>query len=256
MGASRGLQDNIPALVRASNTTCSLAATNAGQSTRITIGGQQYRIASTLTLTIPGSLDIGTFSVTHELYYVYAVASTAGVVTLVASLAGPSTGPAGSTGRYTLVGAIYATDASNVIGSTVAIIGPATTDFRSFVPTFVAMGTVTIHYAEWRRDGDTIQIRARWVTGTITGSVASMALPAGITLTAGAQSRPVGECKTNNTQNLNVLENPPADLTNLYFGQNTAANSFTAIVGTTIGTGITCGMFATVKANGWSQSLT
>ena len=106
MGASRGLQDNIPSIVKGSATTVTLAATNNGQPTRITIGGQQYKVASTLTMTTSTSgingLDTGSIAA-NTLYYVYAVVSSS-VIGLIASVTGPATGPTGFSNRYKLLG--------------------------------------------------------------------------------------------------------------------------------------------------------
>jgi microcystin-dependent protein len=91
--------------VKASSTSVTLAATNAGSGTLITIGGQQYSVSSTLTLNTgtvgANGLDAGTLAVNSK-YYVYAVLS-AGSPALVASLNAPSTGPTGFA-PYTGVG--------------------------------------------------------------------------------------------------------------------------------------------------------
>jgi hypothetical protein len=158
------LPDNIPPLVRASSTTCTLAATNMGMPTRITIAGQQYRVSSLLTLNTAttglGGLDTGALSNTHDLYYVYACANSSGVVGLVASLVGPTTGPSGFTTRYKLVGAFYSKDSGNQIGSTVTITGQASTDWTSYNAGVNNVGskvyTVT---ADWKREGDHCRFR-------------------------------------------------------------------------------------------------
>lgn len=140
------LPDNIPPLIKASTTTCTLASTNMGQPTRITIGGQQYKLSSTLTLNTAttglGGLDTGALGSAFQLYYVYACTNTSGVVGLVASLTGPSTGPSGFTSRYQLVGAFYVSDTA-VIGSTITINGTAETDWISFTPTSTWISNAT-----------------------------------------------------------------------------------------------------------------
>ncbi|MFM2009547.1 MAG: hypothetical protein RIR02_1497 [Pseudomonadota bacterium] len=91
--------DNLPDLVIASNTTITMAATYLGKSTRLTIGGQQYKYSSLTTLNFGttgfNGLDTGAIAA-NTLYYIYAVMQ-AGVPGLIASLASSATGPSGFT---------------------------------------------------------------------------------------------------------------------------------------------------------------
>jgi hypothetical protein len=91
--------DNIPNIVKASTTSITLAATNAGKPVCVTVGGQQYVPSATITLSTAASgangIDTGSIAA-NSTYYVYAVVS-AGNLALVASLAGISTGPTGFT---------------------------------------------------------------------------------------------------------------------------------------------------------------
>jgi hypothetical protein len=92
-------QQNIPNIVKASSSSITLAATNAGQPVSILVGGQAYTPSATLTLSTgtsgAGGLDTGSIAA-NSTYYVYAVIS-GGNLALVASLAGISTGPTGFT---------------------------------------------------------------------------------------------------------------------------------------------------------------
>lgn len=199
MGASSGLPDNIPTLVRATATTATLAATNGGLSTRITLGGQQYRLTTALTLDIStsgiGGMDTGAFGSAHQLYYVYAVANSSGVVGLVASLATPAAGPSGFTTRFKLIGAMYASDSALTIGGTVSINGPAESEWQTY--TMVIGASVTPptlptatpqQISAWRRVGSTMHFRSAWRFGSDpTGSSAGSGsyrfpLPTGFTI--------------------------------------------------------------------------
>lgn len=157
------LQDNIPEVIRASSTTATLATTNLGQPTRITVGGRQYRVSTALTLNTGttgfGGLDTGTLSDTHSLYYVYAVVQS-GVVGLIASLASPTTGPSGFTTSYRLVGALYSMDSGNQIGSMITINGEATSEFQRFTPPISNPGNkVFTRNGVWRREGQFMRVR-------------------------------------------------------------------------------------------------
>jgi len=156
-------QDNMPEMVRVSATTATLAATHMGQPTQLTVGGQQYAPATTLTLDTAtngfGGLDTGTLSATHSQYYVYAVVQS-GVLGLIASLSGPSTGPAGFTSAYKLVGAFFSMDSGSQIGSMITISGEATSEFQRFTPALSNAGSkVFTRNGVWRREGSNMRIR-------------------------------------------------------------------------------------------------
>lgn len=259
------LPENLPSLLKASGTSCTLAASYLGMATRFNIGGQQYALSSTLTLNTgtvgAGGLDAGALSNTHSLYYVYAIVhQTTFVPALIASLgtSGPTVMPSGYGTAYKLVGAFYSMDSASQIGATVSIVGPAMSDWQNVTATNPDFfGTFTVHYHEWRRIGSVMEMRLRLVTGTVVSGTAAIALPTSFNIPGTpTQSRLVGECITNNTQNLNVLVQPSVNTNQIFFGQNTAANAFTAINATVIGTGITIGMFASMTIAGWPTSLT
>lgn len=92
------LQDNIPDLVIATNTTITMATTYLGKDTRITVGGQQYRYTSTTTINFAttglNALDAGAIAA-NTLYYIYAVVNGSGTIGLVASTSSTTTGPTG-----------------------------------------------------------------------------------------------------------------------------------------------------------------
>jgi hypothetical protein len=122
--AQRLGNDNIPNIVKASSTSVTLAATNTGSGTLITIGGQQYSVSSTLTLNTvtvgANGLDAGTLGVSQT-WYVYAVANqSTQSVALVASLTAASSGPTMPSGygsAYAWVGG-FTTGTDSLIADT------------------------------------------------------------------------------------------------------------------------------------------
>jgi hypothetical protein len=165
--------DNIPNLVKASGTELTLAATHLGRDTRITVGGQQYRVTSTLTCDLTttgaGGLDTGSLGSSHQLYYVYAVTSNSSAA-LIASLSKPATGPAGFA-TYTLAGAFYVSDTA-VIGSTVTTEGKAETEKIAFTPVWGG-GTFSssARVGYWKRSGDSMVISASATITAVTSNI-------------------------------------------------------------------------------------
>lgn len=160
-------QDNIPNPARGGGTSVTLAATNNGQPTRITIGGQQYTVSSTITLATGGTgangLDTGSLGVI-QLWYVYAIVhQTTFIPAMVASQTGPSAGPtmpANYGTAYRLVGAFY-TDSASTVGSMVTITGVAETGPMSYAGTISAVTTpptpgagATTTATWWRKGAD------------------------------------------------------------------------------------------------------
>jgi hypothetical protein len=103
-------QDSIPTLTKVSSTQVSLAASSFGQTTRITIGGQQYALSSALTLTTSttgaGGLDSTPSSTQYT--YVYAIVhATTGAVALLGSANQTPTIPSGYSSAYKKVGGFF-----------------------------------------------------------------------------------------------------------------------------------------------------
>lgn len=184
------LPENIPSLIRASNTTCTLASTFMAQATRINVGGRQYRVTSTLTLNTAttgfGGLDTGALGSAHQLYYVYAVVQN-GAIGLCASLTDPVTGPSGFSGRYRLVGAFYVQDTA-VIGSTVTISGTATSEPQSWTVTAFGTGTFGsdgVMTTQWQRIADYMHFRIQYlqsIAGTAGSGNYTIPLPTGLSI--------------------------------------------------------------------------
>lgn len=189
--------DNIPQLLRASNTTCTLAAVHGGKTTRITIGGQQYPLTGTLTLNTAtsgfGGIDTGSVSSgLLQFWNVYAV-HNGGTVGLIASLAGPSTGPAGFTSAYKLVGAFCNVGDDSSIGSTCTIEGTIETEWinvinpANYVSNVSSAGTNAFHKLAWKRIGDTMYMDWYFrmgTTGVASGGAVGLSPAGGVVLDA------------------------------------------------------------------------
>lgn len=126
----------------------------------LTIGGQQYKITTQLSVALP-SLSA------NSRYQVFAV-QTAGVVSLVISTNENSTGPSGRS-SWKLVGSFYSDGNASVgFGSFANIEGAPTADWVNYTPTITgstsnpSKGTILMDQAFWRRIGDSMQIRYQY----------------------------------------------------------------------------------------------
>lgn len=71
-------------------------------------------------------------------------------------------------------------DATNIIvGPGIQPQGAVVGEWQTYTPAITGQGTVTITYAEWRRVGSNMEIRARWTAGTVDGSNLTVKLPTG-----------------------------------------------------------------------------
>lgn len=57
---------------------------------------------------------------------------------------------------------------------------PVVTDWVSYTPATTGLGTLTSPAIEWKRQGDTLFIRGRATTGTVTAANARIDLPTGL----------------------------------------------------------------------------
>ena len=185
MGQSFQISENIAPLTRVSNTTITMASSYLGKPTKITVGAQQYRAQSTITLntTTTGinGLDAGIL-VLNTLYYVYAVQSF-GVLGLVASTAAPTTGPTGflawkEIGRFrTFLGnASISTVVNRLIGNDRSIRN-IISKWESFAAVTAGALTLTTLTGSRVSDGQTLKMRVQFdATGASVG-VVSLAIP-------------------------------------------------------------------------------
>lgn len=145
----------------------------------LTIGGQQYKVTSNLTVALPAMSA-------NTRYQVFAVLN-AGVVELRISQNENSVGPAGFN-RWKLVGSLYANGLSSVaFGSFVNISGvPESLEFE-YTPVWnnVVLGTGPIQTGSLRRKGSVAEIKVLLQLGT-GGSVSGFigtSLPTNLTTT-------------------------------------------------------------------------
>lgn len=108
------------------------------------------------------------------------------------------------------------------------------TDWVSYTPVFTNLGTVTsILGTQWRRVGDSIQIRGRATLGTTVASNASISFPTGIT-TVSTLTTQIAGIWSNNSDSTNrtrtLLINPSVSVINF-----SAANSANPDTGTGVG---------------------
>lgn len=71
-----------------------------------------------------------------------------------------------------------------ILGPEAKLYGSAVTDWLAYTPTIVGFGTPSSVLFDYRRVGDTIQVRGRFTSGTNTAVLASISFPGGLTSTA------------------------------------------------------------------------
>lgn len=134
----------------------------------LTIGGQQYKITSTLVVALPAMSA-------NTRYQVFAVQS-GGVVSLVISQNENSVGPAGYN-RWKLVGSLYSNGLSSVgFGSFVNITGVPVSNTWEYTPSYssssggAVVGSIILNKLFLKRIGD--QCFAEWIFRQGTGGTA------------------------------------------------------------------------------------
>lgn len=172
------LPDNVPSVVRASGTSLTLATTNNGQPTRITIAGQQYKLSTALSLSSAtsgiGGIDTGSIAA-NTLYYVYAVVSS-GTVGMIISTTGPTTGPTGFTTRNKLIAKLRTDLGASTINTVVTLseFQPqgSISELTQFTPASSnnSFGTFGQSFMYWKREGSSMRIIGAFTLGTLPGS--------------------------------------------------------------------------------------
>ncbi|HSW65340.1 MAG TPA: hypothetical protein VLH56_18835 [Dissulfurispiraceae bacterium] len=67
------------------------------------------------------------------------------------------------------------------VGPQSVAIGAAIGNWVSYTPTVLGAGTVTVNYAHWRREGDSIRISASYTTG-VNSALNTLSIPSGLTI--------------------------------------------------------------------------
>lgn len=181
-------QDNISKLVVASSTTITMPATYLGTTCLATIGGQQYKFTTTLTLNTAssgaGGLDTGSLAA-NTLYYVYLVVSS-GALALCASTSGPSVGPSGFSGRFKYIGKFRTSATAATIHTAVNVITGNTygveqstgwIDVSSTIATQNLTAAGGTEYARMQRVGSTMTVHFSFQVSAVGGSGGFVRLP-------------------------------------------------------------------------------
>lgn len=127
---------------------------------------------------------------------------------------------------------------------------PVITPWVSYTPTLQGFGTVTGLAAEWRRVGDTLQVRASWVNGTVTGVEGQLSFPSGLTSTASSVLHNAGSFINSNNSSDNRM--------NLYVGSSTSYFNFsrdgtmTAALGNAFNNSETMKILGVARISNWS----
>lgn len=268
-------QDNIPSAVRASSTTVTLATTNMGQPTRITVGGQQYVPGSTLTLstgsTGANGLDTGAIG-SHLLWYVYAIVQqTSSTLALIASQT--SSGPIMPSGYGTasaLVGAFYSTDAST-IGSMVTIEGEASSEWQlvstpNISSNLTPSGVGARNRLMWRRQGDTMFLDWSFrhgSTGGASAGIVGIGLPGLFAMDTAKMSDPITDVTTRGSaiwfdksaSSITQLAPFATTSTVLRFIKQSSTANLSAVTDITASSDDELSMMVQVPITGWGKTL-
>ncbi len=138
--------------------------------------------------------------------------------------------------------------------------GAAITDWAAYTPVFTGFGTATAIEFQYRRFGDSLQIRGKFTLGTSTGVEARISLPTGLTSSDTTKIVSIQICgqgtKSNNTttQYLSLIE---ASVTYITVGLSSAGTAgLTKSIGSDVGT---TGQLFTIQAQvpiqGWSSTV-
>lgn len=143
--------------------------------------------------------------------------------------------------------------------------GAPITDWKTYTPTFSAgLGTVTFPLTtvpEWRRVGDSIEIRGFAAAGTVAASVLTIGIPAGLTLAYSDTTIASGSLVTSYSGSAALagmfpIIVPATSTTAFCFTSNGSRNAFTILNGSDVLTN-TASFSWTAKGKiaGWSSSV-
>lgn len=102
---------------------------------------------------------------------------------------------------YRLIAHIQSTSASayelkvdNIsVGPSEYVYGSTDTDWQPYTPTYTGFGTVTTVDAFWKREGDSIYIKGRFISGTTTAVAAQIGFPSGLSVSTQQTTQSVAE---------------------------------------------------------------
>lgn len=152
-------------------------------------------------LTISGSYEIasGTYATGDLAVYIYDITNALVIQPAgfqIEAAVSPTQGKINATfqtavnsSSYRLIVHVASTSASAYtvefdrmsVGPQTRTIGAAMTDWQAYTPTFTGFGTPSAVQAQWRRVGDTLQIRGRFASGSSSAVEARISFPSGLT---------------------------------------------------------------------------
>lgn len=204
-----------------------------------------------------GGLDTGSVAANQN-YYVYAIKRPdTGVVDVLFSINGTTpTLPTNYT-LYRLIGAFYRT--AGGVNQYPRSLSVQQTDWVSYTPTYVGVGTVTNLTCRSRRNGPDLELLVQWTNGTVTASTFSVTMGyAGVNGTIVCDAtwtgfRPVaGPAIWNaNDSSLTALASGASNLISIG-ASNSGAATFTLLTGTQMGTGTVLGLSGRIPIQGWT----
>ena len=138
----------------------------------------------------------------------------------------------------------------------------AMSQWTSYTPTFVGLGTVTVDKVVYRRVGDSLQIKGRITTGTVIASTIQISLPVvnGVALTLDTTKAPTGGTQVVGqwvraaaVSPFTTLIQPTTDASNLYVGGNGAGAGTSVQGGTALGsTEVQSFYYTDIPISGWN----
>lgn len=145
-----------------------------------------------------------------------------------------------------------------VVGPQAIVLGSAMTDWQSYTPTFTGFGTASNIEFQWRRIGDSVQVKGKFTAGTPTATEARISLPSGMTSADTSKIPTLQQAgtvaiSTNSATSYYSLIEP--SVTYLTFGfQNSTSNALTKANGSTFTTASTVNsVLAQVPIQGWGS---
>lgn len=223
----------------------------------LSIGGQQYKITSNLTLAV------GT-ATANTLYMIYAVLN-AGVVELVKSTNVNSTGPAGEN-SWKLVAAFY-TGVSDTFGSFVSIEGTPTSNYFNLSGwSYENFGTPTNEFFYLKRIGKDLIGRIRWDLSANPTSIAALVMPSGFTFSSdleSLQTHQIGEFQrirsgaSEEDQAINIITGfyDGSTSNKIYFNRSSASSAYEkSNTSGLAGVGDTLELEVKIPIDGWNNT--
>lgn len=147
------------------------------------------------------------------------------------------------------------------VGPESIVLGAPMTDWQSYTPTFTGFGTATNVEFQYRRVGDSVQVRGKFNPGTGTAVEARISLPAGLTSAdttkipsiqiAGAWARATFASTINNWV---ILSEPSVTYITLGQGDTSSAGALTKLQGSVFSTSAHSLTFQ-VPIQGWSSNV-